>query len=73
MFSLMAMVGALFDAATPQGQGRRGLVGARTPKPAAQPCGMLFKPKLSLKKKKNYVFIRLCRALVAVHRASLQL
>ena len=47
MFSLVAMVEALSDAATPGGQGRRGLVGARTPTPAAQPCGMPFKPKLS--------------------------
>lgn len=45
-FSLVTMVEALFDAAMPRGQGRRGLEGAGIPTLAAQPCGMLSKPKL---------------------------
>lgn len=63
-FSLVTMVEALLDAATPRGQGRRGLEGAGIPTPAAQPCGMLSKPKLSIKKKKKKTYL-------AAHRASL--
>ena len=70
-FSLVTMVEALFDAATPRGQGRRGLEGAGIPTLAAQPCGMLSKPKLPFLKKKKNIFIWLCQVLVAAHRASL--
>lgn len=60
-FSLVTMVEALFDAATPRGQGRRGLEGAGIPTLAAQPCGMLSKPKLPFfKKKKNKTYLFGC-------------